>query len=581
MDAVICADLDARIEEAWDQVLSDPQRARSLNQEILDALPADAPPRYRGLALRNQAVLDNLAGRTGEAIEQALQASDLLRGAGDAKGASSAELTLCRVLGLVGLPDRAIGHAAKALVLSRQSGEVRGIAMAMAELARFYLQAGRTDEARSLATEAIDHAENLADQGPVARALVVLGRLAQAEGDLECAAARFTRAEAIATGTQASAGMVDSAVALGKVLMAAGKAGEAIEALERASRVARQHGLVQLLADAAHQLGRAYIQAHQIEAGCKALEEVIALCGTDHSLPIAVASLRELAAVRESRGDLTEALENLKHSVLLERTQKERDEADVARRVALAVKTSATERDLEISSRILEGTLPAAIVDELKRHGRVRPVVHEATTVLFTDLVGFTRVAEKFGPEVLVDSLDELFGSFDAISARWGVEKIKTIGDAYMACAGVPVPLAHHALAATMAALEMREVVRATGRAADASRPEWGIRIGLHSGSVLAGIIGKAKLAYDIWGDSVNTAARVESSGQPDHINVSSTVATLIEPWFVLQQRGLVAAKNKGDLEMAFVMGLKPEFAQDPHGLVPTEAFVAMVLGDG
>ncbi|MEB3203789.1 MAG: adenylate/guanylate cyclase domain-containing protein, partial [Candidatus Sericytochromatia bacterium] len=274
------------------------------------------------------------------------------------------------------------------------------------------------------------------------------------------------------------------------------------------------------------------------------------------------------------------ALGYIKESLALERVQREREDAEMTRRVALVMKTSATERELEISSRLLEGTLPAPIVTELKRNGRVQPVVHESTTVLFTDLVGFTRVAERFGPEVLVDSLDELFGAFDAISARWGVEKIKTIGDAYMACAGIPLPHPHHALAATMAALEMREVVRATGRTADDKRPEWGIRIGLHTGPVLAGIIGKTKLAYDIWGDSVNTAARMESSGQPDHINVSATVAALIEPWFVLQQRGLVAAKNKGDLEMAFVMGLKPEYAQDPHGLVPTEAFVALVRGE-
>jgi class 3 adenylate cyclase len=187
---------------------------------------------------------------------------------------------------------------------------------------------------------------------------------------------------------------------------------------------------------------------------------------------------------------------------------------------------------------------------------------------------GFTKAAEKMTPEELVNELDECFIKFDEIIGRYGIEKIKTIGDSYMCASGVPSGDPHHAIRSVMAALEVREMMDQWRRDHESKGKEpWILRIGLHSGPVVAGVVGKRKFAYDIWGDAVNTASRMESSGEPGEVNVSGATYALLKDHFECVHRGQVEAKNKGRIDMYFVKRLKPEFSEDARGLVPNARF--------
>ena len=224
---------------------------------------------------------------------------------------------------------------------------------------------------------------------------------------------------------------------------------------------------------------------------------------------------------------------------------------------------------------LLLNILPKAVSDELRDTGKATAKRFDHVTVMFTDMKGFTTMAEKMTPEQLVAELDECFVRFDRITARYGIEKIKTIGDSYMSACGLPMPVKHHALRAVMAALDVRqEMVRWQAESNGTGRMPWVLRIGLHSGPVVAGVVGRRKFAYDIWGDTVNTASRMESSGAPGEVNVSGTTHELVKDHFVCEHRGQVEAKNKGRIDMYFIRRLKPEFSADPEGTTPNQRFL-------
>lgn len=204
------------------------------------------------------------------------------------------------------------------------------------------------------------------------------------------------------------------------------------------------------------------------------------------------------------------------------------------------------------SDQLLLNILPSEVAEELKENGRSMARQFDEVTVLFTDFVGFTQASEKLSPQDLVNELHVNFKAFDEIMERFGLEKIKTIGDAYMAVSGLPIPNPQHAQMAAQAALEIQAFVQKR----KASMPQQlEIRIGLHSGMVVAGIVGVKKFAYDIWGDTVNTAARMESSSEPGRINISGNTYKLLKDSFSHEYRGKVKAKHKGEIDMYFLEG--------------------------
>ncbi|MGD1845714.1 MAG: adenylate/guanylate cyclase domain-containing protein [Salibacteraceae bacterium] len=207
------------------------------------------------------------------------------------------------------------------------------------------------------------------------------------------------------------------------------------------------------------------------------------------------------------------------------------------------------------SDQLLLNILPVKIADELKSNGSAAPQHYEHVSILFADIKGFTNIAEKLPADQLVDQLDHHFRKFDEIVERHGLEKIKTIGDAYMCAGGIPEVNGTNAVDAVAAAMEMiafMEESKTNGGIANTGH-HWDLRIGVHTGPVVAGVVGKNKFAYDIWGDAVNTASRMESSGQPGKVNISENTYQLVKNRFHCGFRGKIPAKNKGEIAMYFV----------------------------
>lgn len=250
--------------------------------------------------------------------------------------------------------------------------------------------------------------------------------------------------------------------------------------------------------------------------------------------------------------------------------QKERDLLEVR----VKERTKDLEESRKKSDELLLNILPVEIAEELKGSGLVAPKKYELVTVLFTDFKGFTLAAEKLPAEKIVDELDRCFRYFDEISGRFNLEKIKTIGDAFMCAGGIPKPNFTNPVEAVLAGLEIREFMLTLKKEKEKrGEPFWEIRIGLHSGPIVAGVVGKKKFAYDIWGDTVNTASRMESSGEAGKINISNTTYEYVKDFFECDYRGKIPAKNKGTIDMYFVHSIKKELSQKGKGLVPNQKF--------
>jgi histidine kinase len=213
-------------------------------------------------------------------------------------------------------------------------------------------------------------------------------------------------------------------------------------------------------------------------------------------------------------------------------------------------RTAELDQEKRRTDDLLHNILPTETAVELKLHGHADARHYERVTVLFTDFEGFTEHAATLSPSDLVRELDDCFSAFDEIVARHGVEKIKTIGDAYMAVGGLPVPNSTHPDDVVRAALEMREFIAARRRRGSAYLR---MRVGVHTGPVVAGIVGRRKFQYDVWGDTVNTAARMESSGASGQVNISQATHDFLGARFKFTPRGELEAKGKGKLAMFFV----------------------------
>ncbi len=300
--------------------------------------------------------------------------------------------------------------------------------------------------------------------------------------------------------------------------------------------------------------------------------------------------------VRNTNGDIMGAIEVLNRVDGASFTQKDRQMLEAFASLAGVALTNAriheellTERanlesrvfertkDLELSRRqsdeLLWNILPRSIASELKEKGIVIPRRYETVSVLFSDFKDFSKKAITIDENRLISELDRIFRTFDDIILKHGLEKIKTIGDSYMTAGGIPEENSFNAIDISLAALEILNYLKEERRKESPVSLLWDARIGIHTGPVIAGIVGKNKFAYDIWGPTVNTASRIESEGETDVVSVSVDTYKMIQDYFVCEYRGVINAKNIGDIEIYRLRRLKPEYARDPDGVFPNELF--------
>ncbi len=212
------------------------------------------------------------------------------------------------------------------------------------------------------------------------------------------------------------------------------------------------------------------------------------------------------------------------------------------------------------SDTLIHNILPKSVVNELNTQGRSRPIMVPRATAIFMDFVGFTRITQTMGPEELVAILNEHFTSFDHIFQEHGVEKLKTIGDGYMAVGGLPIQNNTHPVDVALAAMKVVRYMQAKN---SEHHMEWNIRIGIHTGPMVAGIIGETKFSYDVWGSTVNLCSRLETASKPGGINVSYEFMECTQAFFEFEPRGQIEVKNAGSVSMYFLTDIKEALRTD------------------
>jgi class 3 adenylate cyclase len=231
----------------------------------------------------------------------------------------------------------------------------------------------------------------------------------------------------------------------------------------------------------------------------------------------------------------------------------------IARRKELEVSNHRLEEERHRAEGLLLNILPGEVAVELESKGLVSPKYFEDVTVMFTDFVGFTTSAEKLAAEELVALLNDYFTAFDRITKAYGVEKMKTVGDSYMCIGGLPARNPSHPVDVILAALEMVRYV--TEKPVKDIPVQWSMRVGIHTGPVVAGVVGTLKFAFDVWGDTVNVSSRMESSGVPNRVNISERTYSRIKDFFECEYRGKILTKDKKEVDMYLVRGILPKLA--------------------
>ncbi len=240
----------------------------------------------------------------------------------------------------------------------------------------------------------------------------------------------------------------------------------------------------------------------------------------------------------------------------------------------LEQKNAQLEIEKNKTDELLQNILPYEIAEQLKNKGQVKAKKYRMVTIMFTDFKDFTKISSELEPEDIIKELGVYFKKFDEITENHFIEKIKTIGDAYMCVGGLPLRNKSNPIDIVLAGMEIQRFMKDYNAVRKAKGyTVWELRLGIHTGNVVAGVIGTKKFAYDIWGDAVNTASRLETAGEPGKINISGATYEHIKKYFICTYRGKIPAKNKGEIDMYFVEGLKNKYREDNDPIKPNEKF--------
>jgi class 3 adenylate cyclase/tetratricopeptide (TPR) repeat protein len=402
--------------------------------------------------------------------------------------------------------------------------------------------------------------------GNLSFSLTSIGNVYAKQGDFSLALQNQSRALEISKGLNAKPDMVSALLGLAGTYSLKGDIPQAIESFDQAQALAREISANFELRDAYEGLAKMhastsdYRNAYKYQVLLTDIREVLYLSSNDN-----------LIKQQQLGFDLVKKQGELEVQKLAMEKQKIVKNAFLAGLILIViiaiiilrnylnkvkVNRILDKQKAQIENLLLN-ILPAEVAKELQDHGAATPRDYQSVSVLFTDFKDFTKIAEGLHPNDLVTELNEYFQEFDSIVERNNLEKIKTIGDSYMCAGGIPTENSTHPVNVVMAGLEMQEFMRAknTGRIEKGLLP-WGLRVGIHTGPLVAGVVGRKKYAYDIWGNTVNIASRMESNGDIGKVNISAATFELIRNDFNCTYRGKISAKNVGEIDMYFVDNL-------------------------
>lgn len=480
-------------------------------------------------------------------------------------------------------------------------------AITLLNIGDLYVDIERYDEALKNYDSLLRINKTLNDELLEATANVCIADMLVKTGHQDDAIGKYKRTIGILSGTNEGSLLPSSYLGLVDIYLDKGDISLAEKYIAEADKIINGHNIARLKPYFDVSMGRLYGIRKQYPDAVRSLTNAIQLSKGSDNISLETAAWRELYKVYEHSGQQVKAYDAYKHYIAVKDSMENRQDRKAVylkemqsdfdkRKIADSVKYAQEKqvaglqlqkqraytiggfvglsllllvvffvfrnyrqqknanllisREKHRSEELLLNILPLEVADELKKKGSVTAKSFEKVTVLFTDFVNFTTAGEKLTPQELVNELHTCFKAFDEIIERHQIEKIKTVGDAYLAVSGLPVPDDSHAENMVHAAIAIRDFMLQRKR----SNPNaFEVRIGIHSGNIVAGIVGIKKFAYDIWGDTVNTAARMEQNSESGKINISEATYELVKEKFHCTYRGELEAKNKGRLKMYFI----------------------------
>ncbi len=535
----------------FDTTTLSPQRRSNLLDQALGSLPPENDGRLRAELLRQNGIANMDRGEFQRSSEQLMQAIRLFEAFSDARGVAQVQVNLGALNYHLSQLDEAIRYWRQSARYFEKNGPASRLGLVYSNIGSAFSEMDRLDSAEIYHRRALQIHEKNNDAKGMSSAWNNLGVTFEYQKRYDQALTCYRKARILCDSMHNVAGSIRAILNGATILENQGKLGEALSANREAlARMPECHetALYRLvfinLAGVYSKMGR-YKEAFESLGSYQNYKD--SLVNEENTRYIQTLQTqyetekkeREIALLnRESE---TQALYLQRQRLLLLGL------AVIALLLGTLVRTVL--RNQKSTDRLLHNILPVSVASELRRTGAVRPKRHEAVTVLFADLVGFTELGHALPPEALVSLIDRYYQAFDEIIGRYGIEKIKTIGDSYMCASGLPEPDPEHARNMYRAATDMLQWVRRS--AGEAGAPHHlQVRIGIHSGPVVAGMVGKSKYAYDIWGDTVNTAARMEQFGMPGCINLSEATRQLLGNEANVQPREPVEVKGIGWVRM-------------------------------
>ncbi len=567
----------------------------------------------QALGLHMEGLAWHVRGNYPKALKCYQESIEIGRANNDVLGVSKAMNNIGIIYSNKGAYTKALEYHLQSLAIKEKLEDQKGIANSLNSVGNIYALQGNSTKALEYFLRSLKIAEALKDDYLIAGYLNNIGFTYERNGDPEQALEYFSKSLELNKAIDSKQGIALSLGNVGNVKVVLEQYEEALQALTESLRINEslgdQKGIANIYNNIGtiHQIRKEYPKAlrycakgyelsktlgllKHMKDGCACLYEVHKTLGNglqaleyleslkdiDDSLAMeeTAKSLQQMEFQNEMLLDSIEQAEEairvqLAHEVALQKEEKTRNLVSGAGLIFLLLaggffsrwryvrKSKATlQIEKDRSENLLLNILPEEVARELKENGRAAARNFERVSILFTDFKNFTAQSAHLSATELLSEINHCFEAFDGIMEKYGIEKIKTIGDAYMAAGGLPVPDENSVKNTVMAAIEMQEFISRRKQEMDlAGRPAFEMRAGIHTGPVVAGIVGVKKFQYDIWGDTVNTASRMESSGDIGQVNISQTTFDFIchDPDFVFTSRGKVKVKGKGELEMHFV----------------------------
>jgi adenylate cyclase len=516
--------------------------------------------------LGNIGVIYEIQGDHANAIENYNKCLKIMEDLKDSTGIANVLNNIGVVYDLQKEYDKAIEHYERCLSIQEGMKNKQGISVALNNLGGIFATQGNHSKAIEYYNRSVEIQEEIGNNKGVANTLSNIGVSYKELENYDKAFEYLNRSLAIERGLKNKKGLANTLNNLGSLHQQLNHTQKAIELSTQALRLAQEIGAAVHTRDAARVLYRTYSYIGQSKKALEMHELYIEMRDSVLSEENQRELIRQEFKYEYEKEHLLDSLNFAKKEELNHLELQKRDAELSKQRVALfsaagglvllVLLAFAIYRGKKRSDELLLNILPEETAAELKSKGHSDAKFIDHVTVLFTDVKGFTSLSEKLGPKELVEDINECFSAYDGIMEKYGVEKIKTIGDSYMAAGGLPTPNQSHGLDVINAALEIQEFMAdLSAKRKEIGKPVFEIRIGVHTGPVVAGIVGIKKFQYDIWGDTVNSASRMETHGEVGRVNISQATYDILKdvPDLTFTERGYLDTKGKGKMSMYFV----------------------------